>query len=195
MKKGSTKVNGIMTEKQVCFICKQPFGLGMTTRIMPNGKIVNVCGFVCQKKKLTQFGFGRPIKKPKDIKLSNAKPTVKDLDELCRETIRLRDNNTCRRCGRSKGQGWRIEWAHFYSRSNKAIRWDMDNSCMLCFNCHYEFGHKHPKEFAEFWKDLIGEKNFDSLTLRSNGKVGDYRLIKLYLNQKKLAYSNKCATI
>lgn len=119
--------------------------------------------------------------KPSQIK--NNKPTVKQLDDLCRKFINLRDKSTCVRCGRKRPQ-YKTEWAHFYSRSNKAVRWDEDNSCILCFNCHYNFAHKLPREFSEWYKEHLGEKKFNQLQLRSTGKVGHFSLIMLYLKQK-----------
>jgi len=118
-------------------------------------------------------------------------PSIKFLDDLCRSIVRIRDKMTCRRCGRSAAQGFKVEWAHFISRSNKAVRWDLDNSCMLCFECHYKFMHGHgPEEHTSedretFWRSLIGGPAFQALTMRATGKGGDRRLVKIYLEQEK----------
>ena len=128
--------------------------------------------------------------KPKDIKLKDSKPTVKNLDDMCRKMINLRDKSKCVRCGRAKPQ-YKTEWAHFYSRSNKAIRWDEDNSVILCFNCHYNFAHKLPREFTEWYSEYLGKDKLNKLQLRSHGKAGDLRLIKLYLEQGIKKYEAK----
>lgn len=130
------------------------------------------------------------LKFSKKLQLKNfiAIPTIKVLDDLCRAIVRIRDKWTCRRCGRSKAQGWKVEWAHFIGRGNKAVRWDLDNSCMLCFDCHYKFMHGHDgKDYgedaqADFWRGIIGGPAFDALKLRACGKAPDRRLVKIYLD-------------
>jgi 5-methylcytosine-specific restriction endonuclease McrA len=125
----------------------------------------------------------KKVKKSSKFTFKNTKPTVDQLDDLCRTYINLRDKQTCVRCGRKRPQ-YKTEWSHFYSRSNKAVRWDEDNSVILCFNCHYNFAHKEPKEFHLWYEQYLGTEKLNALTLRKNSKAGDYNLIKLYLQQK-----------
>jgi hypothetical protein len=47
-----------------------------------------------------------------------------------------------------------------------------------------DWAHKHPDEFTDWWKALIGPVRFQALTLRATGKGGDRRLIKIYLEQE-----------
>lgn len=113
------------------------------------------------------------------LKLVERRPSIKTLDDLFREYIRKRDQK-CVRCGRDFGK---LEVAHFYSRAKKSTRWDSDNACLLCFNCHYQWAHREPAEFADWWKLRLGDK-YNALTIRAHGvifRVGDYPAVKLHL--------------
>jgi 5-methylcytosine-specific restriction endonuclease McrA len=124
----------------------------------------------------------------KKIILKNSKPTQKELDDLCREVVFLRDKATCQRCGRTKSGGWQLHWAHFYSRSIKAVRNDLDDSCVLCAGCHF-WAHKNPAEFVDFWKERLGNENFHCLQLRRNCVKVDRWAVKLYLEAEKRKYA------
>lgn len=64
----------------------------------------------------------------------------RELDALARQKVVVeRDGNTCVRCGKSAPE-YKIDWSHVYSRANRAIRWNPDNSKALCFHCHKWWG-------------------------------------------------------
>jgi len=117
----------------------------------------------------------------KKVIIASKRPSIRELDDLCREVVRVRDKG-CVRCGREAP--YKLDWAHFYSRAIKAVRWDLDNSALLCFNCHGNFAHKQPREFSEFWRERLGDKAFDALMLRRNVSKVDRQLVKIYLVQK-----------
>lgn len=122
------------------------------------------------------------IKRSKRIILANQEPTIKQLDDLAREYVRLRDHG-CQRCGATSGK---LETAHFYSRAIKSTRWDVDdNLCLLCFKDHYCWAHREPKEFADWWEQRIGRARFQRLQMRRHdtSKV-DRSAVKIYLLQK-----------
>ena len=104
---------------------------------------------------------------------------VDKLDVLFSKFIRLRDKY-CQRCGGSSG----LQTSHFYGRAKQSIRFDPENSCLLCFGCHQYF-HSHPLEHVEWFKDRLGEVGFDLLQARARipGKV-DKAAIELYLKEQ-----------
>ena len=61
---------------------------------------------------------------------------------------------------------------HFYSRSIRAVRWDLTNGFCLCVGCHTfssKFSaHKTPAEFVEWAIERRGNKWYDSLKERKN---------------------------
>ena len=123
------------------------------------------------------------IKRPKRIKLANQVPSIKQLDDLAREYVRLRDKK-CRVCGGSDY----LQTAHFISRSNKAVRWDEDNIFLLCAGDHTMRNtswHKDPGGATEFVKGALGEKKYRELRLRAAGvKKVDRNIVRIYLLQK-----------
>lgn len=77
------------------------------------------------------------------------KSNVKKLDKLARKVIIKRDENICQWCGRyAEGSG--IHCSHVIPKSKGyALRWDLRNLKLLCFNCHINNWHKNP---LEAWK-------------------------------------------
>lgn len=64
---------------------------------------------------------------------------------------------------------------HFYSRSIRAVRWDLENGFCLCVGCHTfssKFSaHKTPAEFVEWAIERRGEEWYDNLKERKNQTV------------------------
>ena len=116
------------------------------------------------------------------IKLTNKKPNKKQLDDLAREVIRLRDK-VCRKCGSTSY----LQVAHVISRSNHAIRWDLDNLFLLCAGCHTmrrDSAHHDPLGFAEWVKEQLGQEKYEALRMRANCQKIDKSAVKLYLEQE-----------
>jgi len=88
------------------------------------------------------------------------------LDNLWRKAVYSRAGNRCEYCGISG----RLNAHHIFSRSNVAVRWDIDNGVCLCVS-HHVFGnlsfHKAPAEMLEWIKEKRGEEWYDQLLIRA----------------------------
>lgn len=69
----------------------------------------------------------------------------------------------CEKCGKREG----LQLAHIITRDCRKLRYDRDNTFVLCSGCHFLF-HKKPLEFAEFVKNKKGEGLYKFLLLESN---------------------------
>lgn len=82
--------------------------------------------------------------------------TNKSLDALWSKAIRRRDKK-CQVCHATE----HLQAHHIFSRNNYGLRWDLENGITLCAKCHL-FGnasaHKSPLLFAEFLRELKGDK-------------------------------------
>ncbi len=67
----------------------------------------------------------------------------------------------------------------------------MDNVKTLCYPCHINWWHKNPLEAAEWFEKTYPERA-KRLKLMSqvSGKIIDYKLLKIYLNQEIKKYAN-----
>lgn len=117
-------------------------------------------------------------RRPRDPVKAAKKLRVKDMDAFCRAVVFARDQNKCRRCGRSDLQ---LHWSHVYSRRFKWLRWDLDNSCVLCAGDHF-WWHDHPLEAAEWWQNELGPAKYSALRLRAaRPRKVDLLLVRKYL--------------
>lgn len=113
------------------------------------------------------------------------KTMIKRLDALCREVVMLRDQFTCRKCGRGKRHGKRVEWSHVYSRRFLRIRWNLENSKVLCFRCH-RWWHENPFEASRWWVSVVGEERLALLKASKEQKVPvDLQLTEIFLLQER----------
>jgi hypothetical protein len=124
------------------------------------------------------------MKYPKSLlNKMNKKPSIKQLDDLCRKIIRLRDKK-CRVCNSDKF----LQVAHFITRSNKQIRWDLDNLFLLCSGCHQmrrDSWHKDPASATEWVNNALGTKRFKELRMRAcNIGSIDRSAVMVYLEQE-----------
>ena len=69
----------------------------------------------------------------------------------------------CEKCGRKES----LQVAHIISRDCRKLRYDRDNTFVLCYSCHFTF-HRKPLEFAEFVKQKKGEDMYKYLLKASN---------------------------
>lgn len=83
------------------------------------------------------------------------------LDVIFSKLIRLRDNNTCQRCGRTAATV-KIECSHFWSRRHQATRHHPDNACAHCFTCHQYLG-ENPVEFQSWIRGYLGDERYAAL--------------------------------
>lgn len=82
------------------------------------------------------------------------------LDKLFSEIIRGR--GACERCGSKKS----LQTSHIYSRTNRSVRWSIDNAFCFCAGCHF-WWHQHPLEASAFVKEKYGKKKAGALTKKS----------------------------
>jgi len=80
--------------------------------------------------------------------------------------VKDRDEWTCRKCGRTKGQGYVIHCAHVFTRRARSTRWDPTNAYSLCFLCH-RWAHEWPTEFHAWAIAEMGVKVYAALAKRA----------------------------
>lgn len=94
------------------------------------------------------------------------KSNTNKLDKLW--SIKIREYGMCEKCHKVSP----LNAHHFYSRSIRAVRWDLTNGFCLCVGCHTfssKFSaHKTPAEFVEWAIERRGNKWYDSLKERKN---------------------------
>ena len=96
------------------------------------------------------------------MRKQSRKTVIRKLDTIISKIVRQR--GYCERCNRTNN----LQAAHIYSRSRMSTRFDLKNILCLCPDCHMNFAHKNPLEFAEFVEKFLGEEETDRLTLRAN---------------------------
>lgn len=121
------------------------------------------------------------------------KKEKKTLDDMWRVVIRERDQ-VCQKCskpgfilknGRPFGG---MDVAHYKGRKNLHIRWNKDNTALMCKYHHYRWAHSEPREFNEWWEKRIGPRKMELLLLaaRQTHKLYfDDIYIRLKLEQQK----------
>jgi len=95
------------------------------------------------------------------------------------------NQSKCEICGKTEY----INSHHIYSRSNRAIRWDIDNCSLLCPS-HHTFStelsaHKAPMNFADWIIDKRGLVWYKRLRRKARGVKPDRLEIKEYLENIK----------
>jgi hypothetical protein len=97
------------------------------------------------------------------------KSNINKLDKLWSEKVR--EYGMCEKCRKLSP----LNAHHFYSRSIRAVRWDVKNGFCLCVGCHTfssKFSaHKTPAEFVEWAIERRGEEWYDDLKVRKNKTV------------------------
>jgi len=102
------------------------------------------------------------------------KTLIKKLDQAWAKKVKA--NGFCEKCGKTT----RLNAHHFFSRSCRTVRWDLDNGFCLCVGCHTFSStfsaHKTPAEFVEWAIEKRGQEWYDELKYRKNSimKYKDY---------------------
>lgn len=109
--------------------------------------------------------------------------TRKQLDAMCRDLVFLRDANRCRRCGKTRGK---LDWSHVYAKgAHPWLRWDLDNSKVLCAQCHMNWWHGHPEDAMKWWEHEIGTEAMQALRLRAaKPRKATSAMVLIYLQQE-----------
>jgi len=118
-------------------------------------------------------------------------PQKKELNNLLRQIIVLRDKEQCLRCPKTD----KLAMSHIFPKGRyKRLQYDPDNLKFLCFACHIGWWHKNPIEAGEWIESVLDKKRMDRLKFiayqdRSMWNM-DFNAEKLYLEQmiKKLKY-------
>ena len=79
------------------------------------------------------------------MKRSKRKRLTNRLDDLCRQIVRLRDDNRCQWCNKQV-EGQDSHPSHVLPKGRGASwrRFDLLNIKLLCFNCHRQKWHASP---------------------------------------------------
>lgn len=107
------------------------------------------------------------------------KPLDKALDNLWSELVKLKANNKCEVCGKTRN----LNSHHVYSRAKRSVRWSVENGYTLCVGCHIGLkfsAHKTPNDFAEWSKRDRGQSWFDLLAAKA------HQISKLHPFEKEL---------
>jgi hypothetical protein len=104
-------------------------------------------------------------------------------DDLFRKIIRLRDH-VCQKTGRAGN----LQVAHFWTRGNLRVRWDLDNACLLNAGVHKFWAHVHRKQFEVFWQQRLGKEKFGALEIRARyaAPVSEFALVCINEELKKM---------
>ena len=88
------------------------------------------------------------------------KPLTKKLDKLLLQILRLRENNTCVKCGK-RIKGCDSQTSHIVPKGNGASqrRWDLLNVVLMCYRCHLGWWHKNPLDAAEWFANKYPARN------------------------------------
>lgn len=111
---------------------------------------------------------------------------IDPLDKVVSEYIRKRAVVRCGGCERClTPKMWKeLQACHFHGRSRRSVRYDESNLIGACFGCH-QYLDSHPLEKIEFFKTLLGEKEFELLNsrMRNIGKP-DREALGIYYREK-----------
>jgi hypothetical protein len=105
------------------------------------------------------------------------KTEIKKLDDLWSKKVK--GIGICEMCGRRDY----LNAHHIYSRSNRSVRWDLNNGICLCSGHHTlcnDSAHKAPADFIDWVKDYRGKEWWEKLVKAKNeiNKFQDYETIK-----------------
>ena len=94
------------------------------------------------------------------------KALIKKLDKAW--SLKVREYGMCEKCHKLSP----LNAHHFYSRSVRSVRWDVDNGFCLCVGCHVfssKFSaHKTPAEFVEWAIESTRQEWYDDIKERKN---------------------------
>jgi hypothetical protein len=93
------------------------------------------------------------------------------LDAACRARVMERDG-CCQRCGATiSSDGSPLQWSHCHSHRHYCLRWDDENSKILCKGCHCWWTNNPGLAFDFFSKKWPERWERITKVLQSNPKV------------------------
>ncbi|MFA5420855.1 MAG: hypothetical protein WC280_02445 [Patescibacteria group bacterium] len=145
-------------------------------QLKKNKREAKVCS-KCKRRRLIKF-FEKETsrvcdeckRRSKRLKKQSSKGYIeKKLDTKWSEQVKIKAGYKCEICGTREN----LNSHHIFSRSNKAVRHDVENGCCLCAK-HHLFdlklsAHKAPVEFLEIIREKRGEKWYNKL--RQKAKI------------------------
>lgn len=120
--------------------------------------------------------------------VTTRKELKKELKDLSRQIVRLRDDDTCQICGK-KVYGSNSQPCHVYPKGKyRRLEFDLINLFLGCMHCHFHFWHAHPIKAYEWFTEKFPSRMI-YLAAKSNlvkGSIKDSELIewKEQLEQK-----------
>lgn len=76
--------------------------------------------------------------------------------EVTKQYVRLRDHNTCQKCGKYSPKG---HTSHVIPKARGNVyRFNLDNLKLLCYWCHKGWWHACPTESGEWFKKKFPER-------------------------------------
>src|SRR3990172_8849531 len=113
------------------------------------------------------------------------KTETEELDALLRQIVLIRDEFKCQKCGVGvrTGRGRGLEVAHLLPKGQyPALRHELLNVKLMCWNCHFNWWHKNPLEAWDWLRGLNGENFVENLRwmARTRTKV-DKAAVRVYL--------------
>jgi len=95
-------------------------------------------------------------------------PSIKKLDRIWADLVKIRDGGKCVYCGKVGG----LNAHNIFSRTNKYTRWYIPNGVSLCVACHVFSStfsaHKTPCEFTDWIRELNGDEWYNNLRLKAH---------------------------
>ena len=105
------------------------------------------------------------LKAPKKKKSRRAY-LIGQLDRLVSLKVRERDENRCKKCGRTP-----CYHHHIFTKTRLATRWNLKNGISVCFHCH-RWAHAAGEEFRQWVISWMGQKEYDALYITSQMRAG-----------------------
>ena len=97
---------------------------------------------------------------------------LRKADKLFTRIQRFRFDYTCQKCGRKYNETqplYNLGVSHYYGRSRENTRYDDDNVTLLCnLPCHRKWEGEERGDYTEYMLERLGQKGFESLTIRAN---------------------------
>lgn len=129
------------------------------------------------------------IKLNKSAKEFTGKVTRADCDLLWAKAVKARAGH---RCEKENCQNKDLQAHHVISRTNYALRFDVENGVCLCTSHHLFWAHKDALSFSKWVNTKRDIPYLESR--RGNRTRADYAAIALYLNEKIKEFTNNKAT-
>lgn len=106
--------------------------------------------------------------------MSFGRVKLRKSDTIYSKYLRKKRGYWCERCRTPYEGGIGLQVSHFYGRANESVRFDEENTDVLCVGCHQYFT-ANPGEYTDWKRARLGEQKYNRLVLRANatGKRDD----------------------